>query len=160
MNLAMILLDRLPRLNHLPGQDVRVDDEAAEIPEHPGDRALPGPDPPRQPPQQKLPGHWILCRRQEKREICLSLDWTTRLMVDSDDIKHIRVLAVVDPVRRHRPRADSPSVTKKNLPPFDGLSCKHAYALSPFPFWGRAGFFPEGRLVNERDFQSVEAGRV
>lgn len=46
MNLTMILLGRLPRLHHLPGQDVRVDDEAAEIPEHPGHRALPGPDPP------------------------------------------------------------------------------------------------------------------
>jgi hypothetical protein len=46
-------------------------------------------------------------------------------MVNPDDLKHIGDLAVVDPVRRHRPRADSPSVTKKNLPPFDGLSCKH-----------------------------------
>ena len=48
---------RLAGLDHLPRQEVGIDDQTAEIAEHPGDGALAAPDPARQPRKQELPLH-------------------------------------------------------------------------------------------------------
>ena len=51
---------------------------------------------------------------------------TARLVVHAHDLQHVGALAVIDSVRRNRPRVNSSAISKSHFSPLNGARGKHA----------------------------------